>query len=276
MTAEQKLRDGKLDEALADLQQNVRDDPSNSKLRVFLFQLLVVQGQWQRALNQLNVAAELDPATLAMAQMYREALRCEVLRAEIFAGQRSPVVFGQPPEWIGWMIEALRLGASDHHRAAQPLRERAFDAAQATAGAVDDAPFEWIADADPRLGPILEGVVNGQYYWIPFENIRHIVVEEPADLRDFVWLPAHFTWVNGGEAVGLIPTRYPGTERSEDEQLRLARKTEWRELEPDLFYGVGQRLLVTDASECSLMDIRKITLNPPTDDTEGDPDPQGD
>lgn len=269
MAAEDKLRDGRLDEALVDLQQDVRDDPSNAKLRVFLFQLLVVQGQWQRALTQLNVAAELDPAALGMAQMYREALRCEMLRAEIFAGQRSPVVFGQPPEWVGWMIEALRLSAGNHHAAAQPLRSRAFETAPMTSGDIDDVAFEWIADADPRLGPILEGVVNGQYYWIPFENIRQIVVEEPADLRDLVWSPAHFTWVNGGEAVGVIPTRYPGTESCEDEQLRLARKTQWQEIEPELFFGVGQRTLVTDTNECSLMEVRRITLNTAGDDRSG-------
>ena len=48
------------------------------KLRVFLFQLLCVLGQWERALTQLNVAAELDAQALAMAQMYREALQCEM------------------------------------------------------------------------------------------------------------------------------------------------------------------------------------------------------
>ena len=32
----------------------------DAALRIFLFQLLAVQGQWERSLNQLNVAAELD------------------------------------------------------------------------------------------------------------------------------------------------------------------------------------------------------------------------
>ena len=58
MTAEQLLRDGKLAEALAALTQQVRAQPADSKLRTFLFQLLVVEGQWQRALTQLSVAGE--------------------------------------------------------------------------------------------------------------------------------------------------------------------------------------------------------------------------
>lgn len=61
-------------------QAEVRKAPADAKRRVFLFQLLAVMGDWDRALNQLNVAGELDSGTLAMVSTYREALRCEVLR----------------------------------------------------------------------------------------------------------------------------------------------------------------------------------------------------
>ena len=122
MPALQTLRDGNLDEAFRELQQEVRRSPADAKLRVFLFQLLAVQGQWDRALTQLNTAAELDPSTLIMAQMYREALQCEVLRAEVFAGKQSPLIFGNPPEWIGWLIEALRLTATAEDDAGDTMR----------------------------------------------------------------------------------------------------------------------------------------------------------
>ena len=35
-----------------------------------------------------------------MVQTYRTALECEVLRTDIFAGRRSPVVFGHPEQWV--------------------------------------------------------------------------------------------------------------------------------------------------------------------------------
>ena len=265
MTADELLREGKADDALAELQKQIRGDPANASLRVFLFQLLAVQGSWDRALNQLNVAAEMDPAVLAMAQMYRETLRCEVLRAEIFAGKRSPVVFGEPPDWIGWLLEALRLTAEGNYEAAGQLRDQAFESAPATGGSIDGQSFAWIADADTRLGPVLEAVVNGRYYWIPIQNIRRIVVEEPVDLRDVVWMPAHFTWANGGEMVGVIPTRYPGSETSDDPLIRLARKTNWREAGNETYLGIGQRMLATDIGDFSLMDVREIDLNVASD-----------
>ena len=73
-------------------------------------------------------------------------------------------------------------------------------------------------------------------------------------------MPVHFVWANGGDNVGLIPTRYAGSEKAADPLIRLARKTDWQELAPGLFAGQGQRMLATDAGEYSLMDVRQIRL----------------
>jgi len=121
--------------------------------------------------------------------------------------------------------------------------------------------FDWIADADTRLGPTLEAIINGKYYWIPFQQISKIELEEPVDLRDVVWMPALFTWSNGGQATGLIPTRYPGSENSEDAMIQLGRKTEWEEYFEEDYCGKGQKLLATNVDDYALMDIRNIELN---------------
>lgn len=259
--AQHLLREGHPQEALQSLQAEIRKAPADASLRVFLFQLLAVLGQWERALTQLNVLGEMDATTLPMVQTYREAIRCELLRADVFAGRRSPLVFGDPEPWVALLLEALRLTAEGHPTQAQAVRDRAFEAAAATAGTLDDQPFAWIADADPRLGPMLEAIVNGRYYWIPFQRIQVIALEQPADLRDFVWMPAQFTWANGGETVGLIPARYPGSHASADSLVQLGRKTEWLESEAETCVGVGQRILATDQDEYPLLDIRRIDLH---------------
>lgn len=260
-SAEDYLRSEDLNGALKELQTQVRNDPSNVKHRVFLFQLLSVLGQWDRALTQLNVSGELDAAALPMVQTYREALQCEALREEVFKGNRAPLIFGEPEKWIALLINALKLTADGQFGKSQELRAEAFEDAPATPGTIDGTPFEWIADSDTRMGPCLEVITNGKYYWVPFNRIQSIAVEEPEDLRDFVWTPAYFTWMNGGQSVGLIPTRYPGSQDIEDDKIRLSKKTEWEECEADVFLGMGQRMLATDAGEYSLMDIREIKFN---------------
>ncbi len=260
MLAEERLRGGDVQESLAQLQEQVRKDPANAKHRIFLTQLLAISGEWERATNQLNVLGELDAETLAMVQTYREAMRCEVLRADVFSGRATPLVFGKPERWMALLLEALRVTGQGNNAQAKPLREEAFELAPAVPGTIDGRKFEWIADADLRLGPVLEAVINGNYYWVPFEHIRELKIEEPADLRDFVWMPAQFIWSNGGGTVGLIPTRYPGSESSEDSRVLMGRMTQWLESEPGVYLGLGQRILATDVEEYPLMNIRHVTL----------------
>jgi type VI secretion system protein ImpE len=163
------------------------------------------------------------------------------------------------------LIESLLVRDTPRAEQAESLRQRAFEDAPTSTGTLDGAPFEWIADADMRLGPVCEAVINGRYYWLPFARITRIDLEAPADLRDVVWMPAHFQFANGGEAVGVIPTRYPGSEHDADAQVRLARKTVWNEVAPDVFWGAGQRILTTDAGEHALMDIRSILIDASAD-----------
>jgi type VI secretion system protein ImpE len=261
MQAEELLRAGRLQEALVALEGQVRSDPANAKLRVFLFQILAVMGDWERALSQLNVAAELDAINLLMAQVCRAALNCEALRAEVFAGKRSPLIFGEPDEWVSWLVQANQMVAEGKYQGARKLRERAFDESPAIAGSIDNHQFEWIADADSRLGPVLEAIVDGKYYWVPFTAVKRVRIEPPTDLRDMVWCPAQFMWTNSGEAAGFIPTRYPGSESSEDNAIQLARKTEWTEHPGDTYLGLGQRVFATDKDEFSLMQIRQVDLD---------------
>ena len=258
--AEQSLRDGDPVTALAQLQEVVRAHPADAKLRVFLFQLLCVLGQWERALNQLGVATGLDPAALAMAQTYGDAIRCEIVRAQVFDGKKSPVVFGVPEQWLALLIESLLVGGRGQPDESENLRGQAFEEAQAVSGDIDGQPFNWIADADSRLGPVLEAIINGRYYWVPFARLTKIVIEPPEDLRDMVWMPAHLQFENGGESVALIPTRYPGSETSEEGLIALARKTTWEQIGADAYRGFGQRIITTDLGELPLMEIRSINL----------------
>ena len=261
-TAEAAVRANDPKAALAALTTAVKASPASAKLRIFMAQLLCVLGQWERAHTQLNVVAEMDVSTVPMREMVGHALRCELLRAAVFNGSRSPMVFGQPDEWMGLLIESLlQAGQGDADLSAQ-LADRAFEAAPATRGRLNGAPFEWIADADSRLGPVLEAMVNGKYYWIPFSRLANIKIVDPVDLRDRVWLPANLSFANGGEAIAMIPTRYPDSQASEDGAILMAAQTDWLDLGHQRFAGLGQRVLVTDQGEHDMLSVRLIELDP--------------
>jgi type VI secretion system protein ImpE len=258
--SERLLAAGDPQGALEVLQRRVREHAADPKLRVYLFQLLAVLGQWQRALDQLAVCGALDDGTLAMVNTYREAVKCELLREAVFAGRLTPVVLGEPQPWVAMLVEALQADGRGDAALAARLRADAFEAAPATAGTLDGAPFEWIADADSRLGPVLEVIVDGRYAWVPFGALAAVHVEAPTDLRDLVWSAAQLTFANGGQTVALVPTRYAGSGAEADGAQQLARKTQWLAIGPQQYRGLGQRMLVTDASEQGLLAVREIAL----------------
>jgi type VI secretion system protein ImpE len=259
--AEWSLKGGDPHAALARLQEEVRARPSDTKLRVFLFQLLCVVGEWERALNQLDVVSGLDPGVLPMARTYGDAVRCEAIRHEVFEGKRSPMVLGEPEQWLALLIEARRLAGRGEPAEAEQLRLRAFEEAPPSSGDIDGRPFEWVADADSRLGPVMEAIVNGRYYWVPFARLSKVGFEAPEDLRDLVWAPAHLEFENGGESLALVPVRYPGSERSGDGAIALARKTSWERVAADAYHGLGQRILATDAGDVPMLEVRALSIH---------------
>jgi type VI secretion system protein ImpE len=268
--AELALRGGDPRKALTHLTEAVRAKPADADLRVFLAQLLCVLGQWERAHTQLNVVADMNKLAIPMRETSGHAIRCELMRAQVFDGKRSPMVFGQPDQWLALLIESMLQAGQADMKLSEDLARRAFEAAPATSGRINDQPFEWIADADSRLGPVLEACVNGRYYWIPFSRLSKVSFDAPEDLRDCVWTPAQLTFSNGGETVALVPTRYPGSQDSQDGLICLARKTEWRAGGTDRWFGLGQRVLVTDAGEHDLMAVRTIEFDEPPPSAEAD------
>lgn len=266
MTATLKLTElangsTRLADLLAEGQNSVRGEPANAKRRVMLFQLMILSGQWDRALTQLYVIKEMDADAGDFVRTYREVIRCELFRKEVFAGTKTPLVLGEPQEWIAKLAEGVRLLGEGKVEEAAALRAAAFEAAPAVPGRMNGEPFQWIADADMRLGPVCEAIVNGKYYWIPFERLSRIEVEAPSDLRDLIWAPARLTFVNGGEQVAFLPARYPGSEAAEDDDVRLSRKTQWRDLGADTHIGMGQRMFATDVGETAILEARSVELN---------------
>jgi type VI secretion system protein ImpE len=261
MTAEKLIKAGRLDEALNTIQNVVKKDPANPRLRIFLFQLLGLMGEWPRAGTQLRLLSEMDSDSEVLARIFEPVLRCESFRADVFARELTPGSLGQSPEWLGLLVKALEHFGKGNFKAGEESRHKAFETAPVSEGWINGESFEWITDADERLGPVLEVILQGRYYWIPFCRIRLVIVEPATNLRDLIWAPAHFVWANGQQASGYIFSRYPGTEHLTDGNLKLARKTEWRE-QNGIHLGLGQRVLATDRTEYPLLEIRKIQFAP--------------
>jgi type VI secretion system protein ImpE len=260
MTAENLLHAGNPEAALQALQDQVRKLPADAKLRIFLFQLLAVNGQWERAQNQLEIAGQLDSEADSMVQAYREVINCELHRKAVFAGKSKPLIFGEPEEWVAMLVEAQQAFAKGEMDAFTSLNAKAFDQAETRSGKINDETFAWLADADQRFGPVFEVIFNGQYYWVPMSRVQSLYTEAPSDLRDLIWLPAEVTWINGGKIMVMLPARYPRLEGVSGPGL-LSRRTDWVTHAGDIFEGSGQRAFATDQQDYSILQVRSIEFD---------------
>ena len=254
--ADTLLSSGDIDGARAHLIDEVRASPANWQARSFLFQILALRGEWERAEKQLDTLAKLDPEAQMLAVAYRQCISAERDREAFFDGE-TPFSSRFELPWLKKLGDAICVFGSDPGAAAQ-LRGEAFEEARTTPGEVDGTSFDWIADADQRFGPTLETIIAGQYSLMPMEALETLTIHPPADLRDTIWGQAEFGLRDGARVAGFVCVRYPGSHLSSQTDVVRGVATDWRE-EGGIETGLGHRLMVlSDGSEHPLMSLRSL------------------
>lgn len=233
----------------------MRAHPSSPKERWLLFQLLCIDGEWTRALKQLQIWAQLEPEGEKQAQLHRGLVQSEMFRAEVFSGARSPGFIQEPEPWLHLLIQAnqsLNQGQIDR---ADELRAQALNQAPSSKGESPEiGRFEWLCDSDSRLGPVFEMAVAGGYRWIPFNLMSTMQFAPTASLTDLVWRRVTVVLKDTTVLQGYTATRYAGSENAAPAH-KLARETRWHDVGNTNVIGLGQKTLCTDAGDWGLLDM---------------------
>lgn len=261
MNVQELLKASKFSEALAAQKKQVQANPAAAKERYLLSVLFAFNGEWERSSTQLSVATQADDKNYGLiGKIFQTLLKIEAQRRAVFSGESSPLVFGKPKDWIIQLIQALKADSQQDYESASKLRQEALSKADAISGKIDGQDFEWLADTDERLGPVLEAIVDGKYYWVPFCYVRSLSIAKPTQLSDYLWTPARVTWQNGGQTEAYIPSRYIDSEKQDDEQIKLARKSNWEKAESSCEKGLGQKVLFSNKEDFPLLDIRSLVF----------------
>lgn len=259
--ADQLLRDGDVAGARAALVDIVRSRPADEQARMFLFQLLAVNGEWDKARKQLQSLVQIASQAQLLGVTYNQTIDAEEQRAAVFAGKAEmPLLAGQGG-WAEGVAKGISLLARDDVAGAISARNEAFDAAPDLPGAIDGVRFDWIADADSRFGPTFEVILGGRYGLIPFDLVESIRSEGPRDLRDTIWYPVEIAFRSGQSAAAFLLARYPGSEATDNDAEKLGRVTDWIERDWGQ-QGIGQRLwTLSDGSDRGLLELRSLEFN---------------
>lgn len=232
MTPKQLYQAGKLNDAIAALGGEVRDNPTDTQRRTFLFELLCFAGEHDRAEKHLNLLAEQSPQAKLGAVLYFSALHAERVRTDMFRKKDFPTGSSTGEE------EDIK-------------------------GTLNGKPFESIEDSDPRMGQRLEVFAAGAYLWIPFKHIVSIEMEAPKRVRDLLWIP---TLVRTGPAFKdkelgevLMPVLSPLSFEDADVNVKLGRLSDWRQQDGEAV-PVGMKQFLVDGEDIPILDVRKIEL----------------
>src|SRR5437764_5394131 len=153
MNSRQLFDAGKLNAAIEALGSELRDNPTDTQRRIFLFELLCFAGNHDRAEKQLDILSSGGPEAGMGTLLYRSALHAERVRADMFRKQAFP-------------LDSAPSGD--------------------VSGTLNGKPFSSIEDGDPRIGARVEVFAAGQYTWIPWRQLASVGIEPPKRLRALI------------------------------------------------------------------------------------------
>ena len=257
-TAASLMRAGRLADAMAASQAAVRKTPTNLDARILLAELLIFSGNLERADTLLDAATAIDPTTSLVVAEYRQLLRADMARRQLFADGRVPEFLGEPTEAQRLQLAAMvalrdgdAAGATRQARQAEEARPR-------VPGLLGDAPFDDFRDADDLLAGSFEVLTaTGKYFWIPTERVVSAEFHAPVRTRDLIWRRASMSVADGPEGDVYIPAIYAAAEPVTEAQ-KLGRETDWREAEGGLVRGVGQRVFLAGDDGVDVMTLRAL------------------
>ena len=241
-SAGELFRAGRLQDAVAAAGAAVKRAPTDLGARVLLAELLLFTGNVERADVILDAAADVAPDAAVVIAEFRQLLRAELARRQLFRDGRVPEFLGDPTPAQSAALAALvawRAGemaeAGRCAEAAETLRPRA-------PGLAGEARFDDLRDGDDLAATSFEVLsTTGKFFWIPTERGESITFHPPRRPRDLFWRRASMTVHDGPEGDVYLPAIYATDDPGLDPSLLLGRATDWKEDGPGPVRGMGQR-----------------------------------
>lgn len=261
MKAKQFYENGELFKAIAAMNDEVKQMPQDIYKRDFLRELLCIAGELERADKQLDVIAQQDVRATVGAALVRQLIRAEQARLQCFKEGRVPEFIGEPTAALKWHLQALIELREGNTEQAYECLQKANAERLPVHGECDGVAFQNLRDLDDTCAGFFEVLTsNGKYYWVAFEQIKHIEFRAPERPTDLIWRRAHMTVNDGPEGEIYIPAIYVNT-LPEDETARLGHKTDWQGDDNKPVVGIGQRLLLIGEEAVPIMEIQELIIH---------------
>lgn len=253
---------GQLNEAIAALISQVRQNPGDPGLRMFLSELLCFAGDLERADKHLDAISTQDPALGVEVALFRHLLRAERCRRECFEQGRVPEFVGTLEGDLETRLRSLAQMRSGEAAEAAAALSLADQSRPRLSGSANAQPFSDFRDLDDLFASFLEVLTaNGKYYWIPLGIVQRLDFRKPQRPRDLLWRSVHMV-AQGMDTEVYLPALYPGSHAEPEDRTRLGRFTDWRSLSEGLVRGVGLRTVLVGDEARTILELENVVFDP--------------
>jgi len=259
------FREGKLADAVTAANAAVRKTPADIGVRVLLAELLLFSGNAERADTVLDACGDLDPTAAVVVAEFRQLLRGEMARRQLFSEGRVPEFLGEPTAAQRLALSALVALREGNAAEAAKLLAEAEEARIHPAGSGPDGPFDDMRDGDDVLSTCFEVITTtGKYFWIPPERVASVEFHPMKRPRDLFWRRATMSVASGPDGDVYLPTIYPPLQAGAAEPtdaLRLGRATDWVQIGSNgPTRGVGAVTLVVGEEPKTWLEMGSLTF----------------
>jgi len=255
------ILDGKIDAARSTLIDRIKKSPSDSQARSLLFQVMLLCGQWDKAQRQLDIAATQLTAPDMNASVYQNLIQAEKEREAVATMEQQPTFFPDVPEYSDDFFMALELVKNEKVAEATKLFNSVESALPAIQGTLNGEPFTGFRETDSTLAFFIEAIEYERYLWVPIANIRELVVSEPKTLMDLIWAKGRITTWEGLTMGCFLPALYPNSSASQDESIRLGRRTEWEAIGGNFARAFGQHVYDVGGTDRSIFELKEVIFS---------------
>lgn len=139
-------------------------------------------------------------------------------------------------------------------------RQAALSGAPPSRGCHGETTFEWITDGDERLGPVIEIILGGVYYWIPFDMVESLEIPTPKKAMELVWAPVDLKLSGHSARVAYMSSRYIPMPDECSDALLVGAETYWKELPGGAWRGCGRRAWIVDGELLSMFEAGRMNF----------------
>lgn len=252
------LQQESIKDILCDYMDKLKAKPKDSDLRSNFIELLCIDGQLERADQQLSLLIKQYPEYLVGGNNLRQLIHAAQARADFFAGNATvQLLKGDRQEFEN--LVALNIARCQKSEAdIQQYAGQLESCRRQSAFMINQHKSDDCRDLDDSLAGYIELFgTDGQYYLVPFTDVDRIQFMPVTSLVEHIWRKVNIEVIDGPSGDAFIPMTYVD---SLTDAQKLARETDWVEISgTSVVVGQGQKMWLAGDSalplaQCELME----------------------